>query len=68
MCVVCVTQRYNTSLSIDRFPALVKVHGVQLKASGTLLKLRLYQAFSLMSPAIFEGQGKGRRGWSRKEG
>ncbi|KAL5463198.1 hypothetical protein EMCRGX_G032077 [Ephydatia muelleri] len=40
---------------LSGFPALVKVHGVQLKASGTLLKLRLYQAFSLMSPAIFEG-------------
>ncbi len=36
-------------------PGLVKVHGVHIKAGGAMLRLRLFQALSLLKPAAYEG-------------
>ena len=40
---------------VYRLPLLVKVHGVQIKACGAMLRLRLYQTFSHLSPTAYEG-------------
>lgn len=38
-------------------PGLVKSHGVQLKATGAMLRLRLYRCLSLLPPSTYEGMG-----------
>ena len=49
-----LTLSHSLSL-IDRLPLLVKLHGVQIKACGAMLRLRLYQTLSHLSPAAYEG-------------
>ena len=34
---------------------LAKTHGVQIKASGAMLRLRLYQSLALLPPNSYEG-------------
>lgn len=36
-------------------PGLAKAHGVQLRAGGALLRLRLYQALVVLAPTAYEG-------------
>ena len=44
-----------TVLNLCSLPGIAKAHGVQLKASGAMLRLRLYQALSLLDPSAYEG-------------
>ena len=46
---------YLLSFSFPSIPALAKTHGVQLKAGGAMLRLRLYQALILLPPSAYEG-------------
>ena len=38
-----------------RLSGLAKTHGVQIKASGAMLRLRLYQSLALIPPTTYEG-------------
>lgn len=35
---------------------LVKIHGIQLKAGGAMLRLRLYQGLNMIDPLLYEGK------------
>ena len=41
--------------SLFSLPKLAKTHGVQIKASGAMLRLRLYRALGLLPPDAYEG-------------
>lgn len=43
-----------------RLSGLAKTHGVQIKASGAMLRLRLYQSLALLAPSTYEGVLVGR--------
>ena len=43
------------SLLLFRLSGLAKTHGVQIKASGAMLRLRLYQSLALLPPNTYEG-------------
>ena len=44
-----------SQIFIDRLSGLAKMHGVQIKASGAMLRLRLYQSLALLPPSTYEG-------------
>ena len=43
------------SLLLFRLSGLAKTHGVQIKAGGAMLRLRLYQSLALLPPNTYEG-------------